>query len=156
MRRLPAIVAVLGALAAAGAGVASAASQTGAADRRVFPSRLLVYAQEWSLTPSRATLPAGRVIVQLWNRGMDSHDLRARRLDAAGQMVGRTSAVKLTLPGAVNTASWTLSPGRYELYCSLPGHMAAGMHVRIRVGARSTRRDRPVPSDDRDGVGSSR
>jgi hypothetical protein len=139
VRRPAAIIAVLGALLAAATGlasVASAARQTGAVDRRVFPSRLLVYAQEWSLTPSRAVLPAGRVVVQLYNRGMDAHDLRARRLNAAGQMVGRTSAVKITLPGTVSTASWTLSPGRYQLYCSLPGHMAMGMHVVIRVSAR--------------------
>jgi uncharacterized cupredoxin-like copper-binding protein len=112
----------------------------GAADARatdhVYPARLLVYAQEWSLSPSRASLPAGRVVVQLWNRGMDPHDLRARRL-VAGQMVGHTYAVHLTRPGRVSTATWTLAPGRYQLYCSLPGHMKAGMRVQITVRRRS-------------------
>jgi plastocyanin len=121
-------VAVVLALVAGGAGGTAHAL----AARRVYPARLLVYAQEWSLSPSRATLPAGRVIVQLWNRGMDPHDLRARRL-VGGQMVGHTFAVHLTLPGKVSTATWTLSPGRYQLYCSLPGHMMAGMRVQITV-----------------------
>jgi plastocyanin len=103
--------------------------------RHVFPARLLVYAQEWSLTPSRASLPAGRVIVQLWNRGQDAHDLRARRL-VHGKMVGPTHAVHITLPGHVSTATWTLTPGRYQLYCSLPGHMKAGMRVQITVRRR--------------------
>ena len=52
------------------------------------PARLLVYAQEWSLWPSRPSVHAGRVIVQLWNRGQDAHDLRVRRL-SRGVMVGR-------------------------------------------------------------------
>ena len=112
----------------------------GAADARapdhVYPARLLVYAQEWSLSPSRASLPAGRVVVQLWNRGMDPHDLRARRL-VGRRMVGHTYAVHLTLPGRVSTAKWTLAPGRYQLYCSLPGHMKAGMRVQITVRRRS-------------------
>ena len=114
---------------------ASGAAVPARADRRVYPARLLVYAQEWSLSPSRATLPAGRVIVQLWDRGMDPHDLRARRL-VGGRMVGHTFAVHLTLPGRVSTATWTLEPGRYQLYCSLPGHMMAGMRVQITVRRR--------------------
>lgn len=125
-RRLATWLALLLALGA-GVGVTDAR-----AEHRTYPARLLVYAQEWSLSPSRATLPAGRVVVQLWNRGMDSHDLRARRL-VNGQMVGHTFAVHLTRPGQVSTATWTLTPGRYQLYCSLPGHMKAGMHVQITV-----------------------
>jgi plastocyanin len=120
-------------LLALGASVGATGAQ---ADHHVYPARLLVYAQEWSLSPSRATLPAGRVVVQLWNRGMDPHDLRARRL-VGGRMVGHTFAVHLTLPGRVSTATWTLPPGRYQLYCSLPGHMKAGMHVQITVRRRS-------------------
>jgi plastocyanin len=120
------------ALAAGGAGAAADAL----AAHRVYPARLLVYAQEWSLSPSRATLPAGRVVVQLWNRGMDPHDLRARRL-VGGRMVGHTFAVHLTLPGRVSTATWRLGPGRYQLYCSLPGHMKAGMRVQITVRRRA-------------------
>ena len=49
--------------------MALAAPAAGA--QKVFPARLLVYAQEWSLQPSRASLPAGPVVVQLWNRGQD-------------------------------------------------------------------------------------
>ena len=128
-RRVATWLAFLLALAASG-GAADAGT-----DRQVYPARLLVYAQEWSLSPSRATLPAGRVVVQLWNRGMDAHDLRARRL-AGGRMVGHTFAVHRTLPGRVSTATWTLPPGRYQLYCSMSGHMKAGMRVQITVRRR--------------------
>lgn len=97
------------------------------------PARLLVYAQEWSLWPSRTTLPAGRVIVELWNRGQDAHDLRIRRLDARGAMVAGAQGAAVAASGEIRRASWRLAPGTYELYCAMPGHLAAGMHTRLVV-----------------------
>jgi len=98
------------------------------------PAHLLVYAQEWSLWPSRSSVPAGTVIVQLWNRGQDAHDLRIRRLDARGQMIGPVlGGVGITLSGRVSQATWHLQAGQYELYCSMPGHLKMGMHTRLTV-----------------------
>jgi plastocyanin len=133
MRRLLVLLMLVAGLAGAGAVLPGAAAD-GAA-RRSFPARMLVYAQEWSLQPSRATLPAGRVTVQLWNRGEDAHDLRVRRIGAHGALVGRTQGVALTQSGALHQATWTLGPGRYEMYCSLPGHAMRGMRVRIVIRA---------------------
>jgi len=98
------------------------------------PARLLVYAQEWSLWPSRSTLKPGHVIVQLWNRGQDAHDVRIRRLNRDGAMVGPTQGVPVTQSGQIRQANWHLSKGTYELYCSMPGHMKLGMHARLTVG----------------------
>jgi uncharacterized cupredoxin-like copper-binding protein len=117
------------AVVAAGAGT-SAAMPTGEAAHP--PARLLVYAQEWSLWPSRPSVKPGTVIVQLWNRGQDAHDLRIRRL-RRGAMVGRTQGDAITQSGKVSQASWRLSPGTYELYCSMPNHLKRGMHMRIAV-----------------------
>jgi plastocyanin len=97
------------------------------------PVRMLVYAQEWSLWPSRSAIPAGKVTVQLWNRGMDAHDLRIRRVNWTGAMIGRTEAVAVTASGQLHQSTWRLGAGTYELYCSMPGHAARGMHARIRV-----------------------
>jgi plastocyanin len=96
------------------------------------PARMLVYAQEWSLWPSRSTIPAGKVVVQLWNRGQDAHDLRIRRLHD-GRMRGRAQGVKVTQSGDLSHATWRLAPGRYVLYCSMPGHYRRGMHTTIVV-----------------------
>jgi hypothetical protein len=97
------------------------------------PARLLVYAQEWSLWPSRPAIASGKVIVQLWNRGQDAHDLRIRRL-SRGALVGRVQGSDaITQSGKVSQASWRLSPGTYELYCSMPDHLKRGMHTRITV-----------------------
>jgi uncharacterized cupredoxin-like copper-binding protein len=129
VRRLICLVSVL---CAGGVGATVAVAPASAA-HKPYPARLLVYAQEWSLQPSRASLPAGPVVVQLWNRGQDAHDLRVQRTAASGAMVGPIQSVRITLPGKVSSARWTLAPGRYVLFCSLPGHMAAGMHVNITV-----------------------
>ena len=72
------------------------------------------------------------MIVQLWNRGQDAHDLRIRRLGAHGQMVGRAGTA-VTASGALSQATWKLGKGRYELYCSMPGHLKRGMHALLIV-----------------------
>ncbi len=119
----------------AGAGVGTAVSTAtlppGAGSTRA-PARLLVYAQEWSLWPSRPSLKAGKLIVQLWNRGQDAHDLRIRRL-SHGAMMGSTQRDAVTQSGQVSQTRWHLAPGTYELYCSMPNHLKRGMHTRITV-----------------------
>jgi hypothetical protein len=96
------------------------------------PARMLVYAQEWALWPSRGSLPAGSVIVQLSNRGQDAHDLRIRRL-RHGRMTGRAQGVAVTSSGRLRQGIWHLRRGTYELYCSMPGHVRLGMHARLVV-----------------------
>jgi hypothetical protein len=138
MRRAPALAAlvcaaVAGAGAAVGVPAALGAHATRKAPTRKAPTHLLVYAQEWSLWPSRSSLPAGSVSVELWNRGQDAHDLRLRRL-RGGHMVGPIDgAVKVTLSGGLSQSSWKLRPGRYMLYCSMPGHYMKGMHTVLTV-----------------------
>ena len=136
MRRRPAVatlaaVAVIATLAAwSGARPIAGA----AAKLKPAPTNLLVYAQEWSLWPSRSRLPAGTVYVELWNRGQDMHDLRIRDVNARGQMVGPIDgAVKVTPSGGISYATWHLTRGRYMIYCSMPGHFQKGMHAHITV-----------------------
>jgi hypothetical protein len=119
-------------IALSGVCLLGALAAVSAAARRP-PARILVYAQEWSLWPSRGSLPAGGVSVQLANRGQDAHDLRIRRLNRTGRMTGPTQAVRITRSGQVSSAGWHLGPGTYELYCSLPGHLHRGMHARLVV-----------------------
>lgn len=111
----------------------TAAGGAAAAHHRA-PAHLLIDAQEWSLWPSRASVPAGTVLVQLWNRGQDMHDTWIRRVNAAGRMVGPVlGRVPVTRPGHIGQATWHLRAGRYELYCSMPGHIALGMHAKLTV-----------------------
>jgi hypothetical protein len=97
------------------------------ARRKAAPARLLVEAREFSLVLSRPSLAAGSAIVQLAVRGEDGHDLKIVRRGV------RARGVSETRPG--ETANWrgTLRPGRWKLYCSLPGHESLGMRATLRV-----------------------
>jgi hypothetical protein len=97
------------------------------------PARMLVTADEWMLLSSRQRIAAGRVEIQLYNRGEDGHDLAARRMTRAGEPVGRTFRVRETRPGALGEATWRLRAGKYSLWCTLPGHRAAGMRATLRA-----------------------
>ena len=95
------------------------------------PARMLVTADEWMLLTSRQSVKAGRLQIQLYNRGEDGHDLAARRVGAE-----RTFRIAETRPGQLGEATWRLKPGRYRLWCDLPGHRAAGMRASLRVRRR--------------------
>lgn len=135
MRRLLALSLCL--VCACLAFAAPAAARLATAANKRAPVHLLIDAQEWSLWPSRGSVPAGTLLVELWNRGQDMHDTWIRRLDAAGQMVGPVLArVKVTMPGHISNATWHLKAGHYELFCSMPGHMKLGMHAKLTVTRR--------------------
>jgi hypothetical protein len=104
-----------------------------AAPVQAAPSRLLVEATEFRFTLSRTTVKPGPAIVQLAIRGEDPHDLRLVKLDARGRASGRPASVPETLPGAVADWRGTLTRGRWQLYCSLPGHKRAGMRSVLTV-----------------------
>ena len=97
------------------------------------PARMLVTADEWMLLASRQRIAAGKVEVQLYNRGEDAHDLAARRITRDGGRVGRTFRVRETRPGDLGEATWRLNSGKYSLWCTLPGHRAAGMRATLRA-----------------------
>jgi uncharacterized cupredoxin-like copper-binding protein len=116
------------ALLAALLGLAVLAPAAGAA-----PARMLVTADEWMLLTSRQAVKAGRVQVQLYNRGEDAHDIAARRVDRLGRRVGRTFRIRETRPGELAETTWRLRSGKYRLWCTLRGHESAGMRARLRV-----------------------
>jgi len=97
------------------------------------PARMLVTADEWMLLTSRQSVQAGRLQIQLYNRGKDAHDLAARRVDRLGGRVGRTFRIRETRPAELAGATWSLRPGRYRLWCTVRGHESAGMRARLRV-----------------------
>ena len=99
----------------------------------IAPSRMLVTADEWMLLSSRQKVAAGKVEVQLYNRGEDVHDLAARRLTRAGKPFGRTFRVRETRPSDLGESTWRLKSGKYSLWCTLPGHRAAGMRATLRA-----------------------
>jgi uncharacterized cupredoxin-like copper-binding protein len=118
MRARPALLLALGALALAAPGSAARA-----------PARVQVVENEFTLTLSRLALRSGPAIVDVINLGQDRHNLVLVR-KAPGAKAASTETVP---PHGRAELDLRLAPGRYELYCSLPGHRAAGMHAALMV-----------------------
>ena len=114
-----AVIAVLstGAACSSGGGGLPAVSGPSAA-------RLELSATEMRYTPSRIAVDAGAVPVVLHNNGLVLHDLRVE---------GKLTLLVEAAPGRTSTATWRLEKGRYRIYCSLPGHRAAGMEGILEV-----------------------
>jgi hypothetical protein len=92
------------------------------------PARVQVVAQEFSYRLSRTRVRAGRVIVELVNRGQDTHDLDIRRIGGT-----RIYHFPSAQPGQVVDRQLRLSPGRYLLWCAIADHREQGMHAVLRV-----------------------
>jgi plastocyanin len=92
-------------------------------------SCLQVTAREFSLTPSRATLPAGVTRIELVNLGEDPHDLRARPADGGSDRF----AFRSVAAGGRHAENVDLGPGRWTFFCALPGHEVLGMRATVTV-----------------------
>lgn len=88
-----------------------------------------VTAREYSLALSRTTLAAGATSVELDNFGQDPHDLRVERVDSPSTGF----SFELAKPSTVSSQRFTLTPGDWKLYCTLPGHEALGMVAQLTV-----------------------
>jgi len=87
-------------------------------------ARLELAATEMRFEPSRIAVAAGDVPVVLRNVGQVIHDLRIQ--DKPTFLLEAGS-------GKTATATWSLPKGRYQIYCSLPGHRAGGMEGVLEV-----------------------
>jgi hypothetical protein len=92
------------------------------------PAHVQVVAQEFRYSLSRSTVKAGHVIVELVNRGQDTHDLDIRRI--GGTHIFHFPSVQ---PGQVVDRELKLVPGRYRLWCAIADHRERGMHAVLRV-----------------------
>jgi uncharacterized cupredoxin-like copper-binding protein len=86
--------------------------------------KLELGATEMRYSPSRIAVAAGEVPIVLRNEGLVVHDLRIE---------DKPTFLLEAAPGKTATATWSLSKGRYEIYCSIPGHRAAGMEGILEV-----------------------
>jgi hypothetical protein len=115
--------------------LAAAAVLAGPAAAAARPTAVGVGEREWRIALYRPWVPAGLVKFNVKNFGEDGHDFVVRNPR------GRTRA-RLPEIGAGDTATVTgrlMRPGRYTVYCSLPGHVALGMRAVLKVRARRPR-----------------
>src|SRR5207247_8831387 len=77
---------------------------------------------EFKITLASTNLKAGEITFESKNDGKIPHDLAVKQTG---------DKTKLIPPGATAELKVTLKPGTYELYCTVPGHEAAGMKLNI-------------------------
>jgi uncharacterized cupredoxin-like copper-binding protein len=103
-------------LLAGGCGDDSPGSDLPAVEGPVSPN-LEVHATEMKYQPDAIAVKAGNVEVVLRNDGTVLHDLRIE-----------DQPFILEAPaGQTATSQITLEAGRYQIFCSIPGHREAGM-----------------------------
>ena len=79
---------------------------------------------EFKITVASTDFKAGEIAFEAKNDGKIPHDLAIK---------GTSDKTKLIPPGGSAELKVTLKPGKYELYCTVPGHEAAGMRLNITV-----------------------
>jgi uncharacterized cupredoxin-like copper-binding protein len=84
------------------------------------PATVSVTETEFKIALASPSLKAGKVTFQIKNAGKLAHNVA---------IVGGPTS-KLIPPGGTGTLTATLSGGKVELYCSVPGHKQAGMDIK--------------------------
>ncbi len=95
---------------------------------------LEVVLSEWSLGVRQVQANQGKLRVHVVNVGRRRHDFAVRERGTNREyyktpMLNTNAATELSLD---------LPPGRYDLYCSLPGHARAGMVAMLTVSPSAT------------------
>jgi hypothetical protein len=90
-------------------------------------ARLGVQAFEFRFVLSRPTLPAGELVVELHNRGEDPHNLNLQRRDGPLLELPETESLGRA------ERRFSVQPGTYRLWCSLPLHAESGMETTLLV-----------------------
>jgi uncharacterized cupredoxin-like copper-binding protein len=79
---------------------------------------------EFKIALSSTSVKAGPVTFEAKNAGKIPHDLAIKETG---------DKTKEIAPGSTAELKVTLKSGKYEVYCTLPGHEAAGMKITITV-----------------------
>lgn len=100
--------------------------------------------------PKNATATAGSTVIKAPNEGATEHELvvfktnmdpaklpteangevAEEKLDKEAEAAGEITDVE---PGKAGSKSYDLTPGKYVMFCNLPGHYALGMYGTITV-----------------------
>ena len=118
-RGLPAVLSFFLAFAAVGVLATSAGSSA---------APLEVVAKEFLLIPKDMIARTGDVTLLVRNQGTIEHNLIVEV--QTGQPVAKIAVME---PGETWRVKVSLRAGTYRLYCSLPGHLEAGMVATLRV-----------------------
>ncbi len=91
------------------------------------PRSVTVAEVDYKIRLNTPTLVRGSYIFVLKNEGKDVHNLTISGPDV------NNAATPTIAGGKTAKLQAALRPGTYELYCSVPGHKALGMDLKLRV-----------------------
>jgi len=106
-----------------GAGQTSTRSAT-TTTAKSAETKVPVTETEFKIAAASTNLKAGEITFEVKNGGKIPHDLAIK---------GTADKTELIPAGGTAELKVTLKAGKYELYCSVPGHEAAGMKLNITV-----------------------
>jgi uncharacterized cupredoxin-like copper-binding protein len=104
--------------------VGATATPAGAADQGTTAgatTEINATLREWALDLDQTEVPAGRVVFNVTNAGQFAHNLTVE--DSTG-VIGKTP--NFGSADGVQTLELELTPGTYNIICSLPGHATRG------------------------------
>jgi uncharacterized cupredoxin-like copper-binding protein len=120
----------------------------GAATPAPTGETVVVELKEWSVTPDKSSVAAGRVTFEAKNVGTIPHELVVLKTalpadalvveesvvneDASGELIGEIEEDELAA-GQSSSTSFDLTPGKYVLFCNIPAHYQSGMFVAFEV-----------------------
>jgi uncharacterized cupredoxin-like copper-binding protein len=108
----------------------TAQSATTTTPAKPAATKVPVSETEFKIVAGSTDLKAGEITFEVKNDGKLGHDLAIKETGDKTKLipVGGTAELKVTLKA-----------GKYELYCTVPGHEAAGMKLNITVQQTTTR-----------------
>jgi uncharacterized cupredoxin-like copper-binding protein len=107
---------------------AKGAEKPGAAAPAAPAHTVAATESEFKIALASATVPAGKITFDVKNAGKIQHDFVV-----SGPGVPASAKTPLIDAGASANVSVTLAAGKYTIYCSVPGHRAAGMVTTLTV-----------------------
>jgi uncharacterized cupredoxin-like copper-binding protein len=120
------VAAVGGGLAVTGAGVATAGESAHAA--KATRTLKADPGGELKFNKRKLSAPAGKVTVVMKNPSSSGSE---HGIEVEGK--GKEKRGKIVQPGKTTKVTLTLKPGKYEFYCPVTGHKAAGMKGTLTV-----------------------
>ena len=98
--------------------------QTTTTEPEPEPQTVAVTESEFKIALPSAELKAGEITFDVKNGGKLPHDLAIKGMSDKTPLIQAGSSAKLTVD---------LKPGKYVLWCTVPGHEAAGMRLEVTV-----------------------
>ena len=128
----------LGIVASIALSVAACSGGTAAAPAKAVN----ITVSEFKIAADAIKVAAGDVSFTIKNDGKATHEFVVVRTDLAPEALPKNADGEVTeggpltavdeveniAPGTSKTLTVTLAPGKYAVFCNLPGHYAGGMH----------------------------